>query len=71
MGRYLEGNTGRATVGLTRPMPVPDDLAAPGGRPPAWAARSGSWLPRSSSPAGRRPGSRSEGPAVAPALRAA
>ncbi|WP_185845286.1 DUF3703 domain-containing protein [Nonomuraea sp. WAC 01424] len=28
LGRYPEGNTGRATVGLTRPMPVPADLAA-------------------------------------------
>nr|WP_152992561.1 DUF3703 domain-containing protein [Nonomuraea pusilla] len=28
LGRYPEGNTGRATVGLTQPMPVPDDLAA-------------------------------------------
>ncbi|RFS84352.1 DUF3703 domain-containing protein [Actinomadura spongiicola] len=28
LGRYPEGNTGRARVGLTRPMPVPDDLAA-------------------------------------------
>lgn len=27
LGRYPEGNTGRARVGLTRPMPVPDDLA--------------------------------------------
>lgn len=27
-GRYPRGNTGRANVGLTRPMPVPDDLAA-------------------------------------------
>jgi hypothetical protein len=27
LGRYPEGNTGRATVPLTRPMPVPDDLA--------------------------------------------
>jgi hypothetical protein len=26
-GRYPEGNTGRATVPLTQPMPVPDDLA--------------------------------------------
>jgi hypothetical protein len=26
-GRYPEGNTGRASVGLTEPMPVPDDLA--------------------------------------------
>jgi hypothetical protein len=28
LGRYPEGNTGRARVGLTEPMPVPDDLAA-------------------------------------------
>ncbi|MBB2914220.1 hypothetical protein FHS43_005532 [Streptosporangium becharense] len=28
LGRYPEGNTGRARVGLTRPMPVPADLAA-------------------------------------------
>ncbi|MGP4025811.1 DUF3703 domain-containing protein [Actinomadura sp. 3N407] len=28
LGRYPEGNTGRATVGLTQPMPVPEDLAA-------------------------------------------
>ena len=28
LGRYPQGNTGRARVGLTRPMPVPDDLAA-------------------------------------------
>ena len=27
LGRYPEGNTGRATVPLTRPMPVPDNLA--------------------------------------------
>ncbi|KGN36554.1 DUF3703 domain-containing protein [Knoellia subterranea] len=27
LGRYPEGNTGRATVPLTKPMPVPDDLA--------------------------------------------
>lgn len=27
-GRYPRGNTGRARVGLTQPMPVPDDLAA-------------------------------------------
>ena len=27
-GRYPEGNTGRATVGLTQPMPIPTDLAA-------------------------------------------
>ncbi|MER7543596.1 DUF3703 domain-containing protein [Spirillospora sp. NPDC127506] len=27
LGRYPEGNTGRARVGLTQPMPVPDDLA--------------------------------------------
>ncbi|WP_027501326.1 DUF3703 domain-containing protein [Rhodococcus sp. UNC363MFTsu5.1] len=26
-GRYPEGNTGRASVGLTTPMRVPDDLA--------------------------------------------
>jgi hypothetical protein len=28
LGRYPEGNTGRATVPLTRPMPMPADLAA-------------------------------------------
>ncbi|GAA3428105.1 DUF3703 domain-containing protein [Streptosporangium sandarakinum] len=28
LGRYPEGNTGRATVSLTQPMPLPDDLAA-------------------------------------------
>ncbi|GAA4229352.1 hypothetical protein FHR32_002085 [Streptosporangium album] len=28
LGRYPEGNTGRAVVALTRPMPVPEDLAA-------------------------------------------
>jgi hypothetical protein len=28
LGRYPEGNTGRATVPLTRPLPVPADLAA-------------------------------------------
>ncbi|MFG2075287.1 DUF3703 domain-containing protein [Nonomuraea maritima] len=28
LGRYPEGNTGRARIGLTQPMPVPDDLAA-------------------------------------------
>ncbi|MBT2231161.1 DUF3703 domain-containing protein [Nonomuraea sp. NEAU-A123] len=28
MGRCPEGNTGRATVGLTQPMPIPEDLAA-------------------------------------------
>ncbi|MER7583922.1 DUF3703 domain-containing protein [Kitasatospora sp. NPDC097691] len=28
LGRYPEGNTGRANVPLTRPMPLPDDLAA-------------------------------------------
>ena len=28
LGRYPEGNTGRTTVPLTQPMPVPDDLAA-------------------------------------------
>ncbi|MEV4111543.1 DUF3703 domain-containing protein [Nonomuraea sp. NPDC049695] len=28
LGRYPEGNTGRATVGLTQPMPIPEDLAA-------------------------------------------
>lgn len=28
LGRYPEGNTGRAHVGLTQPMPLPDDLAA-------------------------------------------
>ena len=27
-GRYPRGNTGRASVPATRPMPVPDDLAA-------------------------------------------
>lgn len=27
-GRYPRGNTGRADVPATRPMPVPDDLAA-------------------------------------------
>jgi hypothetical protein len=27
LGRYPEGNTGRATVGLTQPMPLPADLA--------------------------------------------
>lgn len=27
-GRYPTGNTGRASVGLLEPMPVPDDLAA-------------------------------------------
>lgn len=27
-GRYPQGNTGRAGVGLLEPMPVPDDLAA-------------------------------------------
>jgi hypothetical protein len=27
-GRYPEGNTGRARVGLTEPMPIPADLAA-------------------------------------------
>jgi len=27
LGRYPEGNTGRATVPLTQPMPVPHDLA--------------------------------------------
>lgn len=27
-GRYPEGNTGRSSVGLRQPMPVPDDLAA-------------------------------------------
>lgn len=27
-GRYPRGNTGRASVGLTQPMTVPDDLAA-------------------------------------------
>jgi hypothetical protein len=26
-GRYPQGNTGRASVGLLEPMPVPDDLA--------------------------------------------
>ncbi|AQA23567.1 hypothetical protein BTZ20_3019 [Rhodococcus sp. MTM3W5.2] len=26
-GRYPEGNTGRASAGLTTPMPIPDDLA--------------------------------------------
>jgi hypothetical protein len=28
LGRYPEGNTGRAGVALTQPMPVPADLAA-------------------------------------------
>ncbi len=28
LGRYPEGNTGRARVPLTQPMPIPDDLAA-------------------------------------------
>ncbi|MFC4012160.1 DUF3703 domain-containing protein [Nonomuraea purpurea] len=28
LGRYPEGNTGRAGVGLTQPMPMPADLAA-------------------------------------------
>lgn len=27
LGRYPEGNTGRATVPLTQPMPLPEDLA--------------------------------------------
>ncbi|CAN7509331.1 DUF3703 domain-containing protein [Mycolicibacterium frederiksbergense] len=27
-GRYPVGNTGRTSVGLTTPMPIPDDLAA-------------------------------------------
>lgn len=27
LGRYPEGNTGRARVAMTQPMPVPDDLA--------------------------------------------
>ncbi|WP_280263313.1 DUF3703 domain-containing protein [Nocardia abscessus] len=27
-GRYPEGNTGRATVGLRQPMPTPPELAA-------------------------------------------
>ncbi|MGP3920130.1 DUF3703 domain-containing protein [Nonomuraea sp. 10N515B] len=27
LGRYPEGNTGRAAVGLTEPMPLPADLA--------------------------------------------
>jgi P-type E1-E2 ATPase len=27
LGRYPEGNTGRATVELTQPMPIPQDLA--------------------------------------------
>lgn len=27
LGRYPEGNTGRATVPLTQPMPIPADLA--------------------------------------------
>ena len=26
-GRYPEGNTGRSSVALRQPMPVPDDLA--------------------------------------------
>ncbi|GLX02362.1 DUF3703 domain-containing protein [Microtetraspora sp. NBRC 16547] len=28
LGRYPEGNTGRARVGLTQPMPMPEDLVA-------------------------------------------
>jgi len=28
LGHYPQGNTGRARVGLTQPMPVPEDLAA-------------------------------------------
>ncbi|WP_433498800.1 DUF3703 domain-containing protein [Sphaerimonospora sp. CA-214678] len=28
LGRYPEGNTGRAGVSLTQPMPMPTDLAA-------------------------------------------
>ncbi|MFF0450249.1 DUF3703 domain-containing protein [Streptomyces sp. NPDC004609] len=28
LSRYPEGNTGRANVPLTQPMPLPDDLAA-------------------------------------------
>jgi uncharacterized protein DUF3703 len=28
LGRYPEGNTGRATLPLTQPMPMPADLAA-------------------------------------------
>lgn len=28
LGRYPEGNTGRARVRLTQPMPIPDDLTA-------------------------------------------
>ncbi|WP_431903991.1 DUF3703 domain-containing protein [Nonomuraea sp. bgisy101] len=28
LGRYPEGNTGRARVSLTQPMPMPADLAA-------------------------------------------
>jgi hypothetical protein len=27
MGRYPVGNTGRANVSLTKPMPIPEDLA--------------------------------------------
>lgn len=27
-GRYPEGNTGRARIGLTQTLPLPDDLAA-------------------------------------------
>ncbi|MEV0806329.1 DUF3703 domain-containing protein [Micromonospora sp. NPDC050200] len=27
-GRYPQGNTGRARVPMTKPMPVPEDLAA-------------------------------------------
>lgn len=27
-GRYPEGNTGRSNVGLTEPMPIPEDLRA-------------------------------------------
>ncbi|HEX5597574.1 MAG TPA: DUF3703 domain-containing protein [Micromonosporaceae bacterium] len=32
LGRYPQGNTGRARVPLTQPMPLPDDLAAILGR---------------------------------------
>lgn len=27
-GRYPQGNTGRAAVGLTQPLPIPEDLRA-------------------------------------------
>jgi hypothetical protein len=35
LGRYPEGNTGRARVPLTEPMPIPDDLAATLADPPS------------------------------------